>query len=457
MLNISSTINDSSSSLGGGIEFLMNEKPSNSRGSDELGADDLTNLEADLNNLTGHDAASLGGETERINFNEPTPSSSAFADSSVRFNNNVFVEDTANPSNIGMGGEQKDWDGYSKYNNVPDMSHQGEPQMSKEDLLREKFRYLKKLEALERKNVELTKKYSMESSLMEMQGEYEMIMEEKRKENSIKFQGNMMMTIVNGLEYLNGKFDPFDLQLDGLGDQVSDNISDYDDVFAELYEKYKSKGSFAPELKLLMQLGFNASLLHMTNSVCRTAPPGVDDILRQNPDLMQQFQAAAVNSMSSSAPGFSNFMNSINPKSGTAGPPPPVATQSNPIPPPHREGNNNFSERPDLSKARGNFAGDGIDMKSNFNLDQPAPAERSGRRPEMKGPSDLDNILSGLKTKTINMSPDNNINTVKQTDNNSSTISAAELKSIQSDANMPKRSKRRPRTDNTKNTVSLDI
>ena len=32
----------------------------------------------------------------------------------------------------------------------------------------------------------------MDSSLQEMQGEYETIMEEKTKQNSVKFQGNML-------------------------------------------------------------------------------------------------------------------------------------------------------------------------------------------------------------------------------------------------------------------------
>ena len=64
-------------------------------------------------------------------------------------------------------------------------------------MLREKFKYLRKLEALEKKGVELSKKYSMDSSLQEMMGEYETIMEEKSKQNSVKFQGNMLMAVIN--------------------------------------------------------------------------------------------------------------------------------------------------------------------------------------------------------------------------------------------------------------------
>ena len=90
----------------------------------------------------------------------------------------------------------------------------------------------------------------MESSLQEMQGEYETIMDEKEKSNSVKFQGNMLMACINGIEFLNGRFDPFDIKLDGWGEQLNENITDYDEIFGELHEKYKSKASMAPELKL---------------------------------------------------------------------------------------------------------------------------------------------------------------------------------------------------------------
>ena len=75
----------------------------------------------------------------------------------------------------------------------------------------------------------------------------------------------------------------------------------------------------------------------------------------------------------------------------------------------------------------------------------------------MKGPSDITDILSGLKTKTINISEQStkNNNSNYNDDNNSSTISMNDLKDIQTNANVPKRSTRKPRSD--KNTVSLDI
>ena len=446
-----------STNFGGGLELLMNDKISNSnKPRSDIDLEDLNNLENELNDLV-EDIPTSSFKPKSDFFS--VPNSSFDEKPSVRFNDSNIGQSTSQTE-----ADNKTWDGYGKFNNIPlnpDSSVPLEPKMSKEDMLREKFKYLRKLEALEKKGVELSKKYTMESPLQEMMGEYETIMEEKTKQNSVKFQGNMLMACINGIEFLNGKFDPFDIKLDGWSEQVNENLTDYDEIFGELYEKYKSKASMAPELKLLFQLGGSAMMVHMTNTMFKSTMPGMDDILRQNPDLMRSFQNAAVNSMAQSSPGFSGFMsNMMNPEPQGRGPPPPLATQGpNSIPPPiHRPGNNNFANRPDLNMSRSNFVDDGISLRENF--ERPDIQDRTSRRqqppqqarrPEMKGPSDISDILSGLKTKTINIqepisSPQN--------PNDSSTISLNDLKDLQTEGNMPKRSRRKKSNSNT---VSLDI
>jgi len=436
--------------FGGGIELLMNDKKTVNTQNSDIDITDLNNLENELNDLANDNTGSSANfETNffgvKSNYDDKP---------SVSFDERPSI----GKSTFESSNDEKTWDGYGKFNNIPinpdiHMSH--EPKLSKEDLLREKFRFLRKLEALEKKGVELTKKYNMDSNLAEMQGEYEMIMEEKTRQNSIKFQGNMMMAMINGVEFLNNRFDPFDIKIDGWGEQINENITDYDDIFGELYEKYKSKATLAPELKLLFQLGGSAMMVHMTNTMFKSAMPGMDDILRQNPDLMKQFQSAAVNSMSDTSPGLSGFMGGMmNPEPSNQsgrGPPPPHATQGpNAVPLPRDRAGNNMP-RPDVSMSRGNFNDDGISIKENFGIQgftPPQPSQKSSR-PEMKGPSDISDILSGLKTKTINISE------TDTNDNNSSTISINDLKELQSAGNVPKRTKRKPKSD--KNTVSLDI
>jgi len=444
-----------SSNFGSGIELLMNDKvKDNNKPKSDIDLDDLNNLENELNDLAGNDdsqySSGFGLKSDLFGSSNDKPS--------VRFSE----PNTTGQNTAGTASDSKTWDGYGKFNNIPinpDKSVPSQPQMTKEEMLREKFKFLRKLEALEKKGVELSKKYNMDSSLQEMMGEYETIMEEKSKLNSIKFQGNMLMAVINGMEFLNNKFDPFDIKLDGWSDQINENINDYDDIFGELHDKYKSKASMAPELKLLFQLGGSAMMVHMTNTMFKSAMPGMDDILRQNPDLMRSFQNAAVNSMAGTNPGFSGFMsNMMNPEpqvhSGR-GPPAPLATQgpNSASPPMNRAGNNSFGSRPDLSMGRNNFADDGISLSENY--ENPNNQDRSKRqqsRPEMKGPSDISDILSGLKTKTINIqearpqAPNNN---------DSSTISISDLKDLQSGGNLPKKSRRKQKSDS--NTVSLDI
>ena len=112
-------------------------------------------------------------------------------------------------------------------------------------------------------------------------------------------------------------------------------------------------------------------------------------------------------------------------------PPAPLATQGpTSVPPPVRPGYVPLSNRPDINASR----------------EIPA-SEKSNRRPEMKGPSDISNILSGLKMKQTE------VNIQNDRDEKGSTISISELKEMQND-NMPVRSKRRK---SERNTVSLDI
>ena len=461
--------------FGGGIELLMNDKrPERQGASSDIDIEDLNNLENELNNLAAETSAPMNNTFEsglfgiKSNFDDK-PNVSFNEEPTIRILDNEprhnLGHSTANTSS-----DDKTWDGYGKFNNIPvnpDTRMSSEPKLSKDEFLKEKFKYLRKLETLEKKGVELTKKYNMDSNLQEMMGEYEMIMEEKTKQNSVKFQGNMMMAIINGMEFLNNRFDPFDIKLDGWGEQLNENINDYDDIFGELYEKYKTKASLSPELKLLFQLGGSAMMVHMSNTMFKSAMPGMDDILKQNPDLMRQFQTAAVNSMAGSNPGFAGFMGGLmnaEPQVPQGrGPPPSMATQGphGMQPPPNRAGNNINMGRPDVSMARGStaFQDDGISIKEKNNqwnlngMEPPQPSQKSSRRPDMKGPSDISSILSGLKTKTIEIAP--NADIVIEDMNNNSTISIDDLKSIQAEGNVPKRSRRKPKSD--KNTVSIDI
>ena len=491
IINLSSNDNSlKSSNFGPGIELLMNGKKNNNDRSknDNIDLDDINALEAELNDVSSSiENINLTSEIEEpIKINFDTPINESLPMNERERVNVSFDEPTIGQATATDYQDHKTWDGYGKFNDIPIAPDKEmfstKPELSKEDMLKEKFRFLKKLEDMERKGAELSKKYSMDSSLDEMMGEYEILMSEKERTNSVKFQGNMLSAAINGIEFLNNRFDPFDIKLDGWGEQFGENITDYDEIFGELHEKYKSKAKMAPELKLLFQLAGGAMMVHMTNTMFKSSMPNMDDVLRQNPELMQQFNAAAVNSMGSSNPGFSGFMNNVmsqEPGPNVGPPPEPMNTQGpNSMPAPRRPGfvdKQAFSSnRPDLDASRSGTNLD-EDMYGNPNL----PERSSIRRPEMKGPSmsgpsDISNILSNLKTKTVNMDHPQNtssmpgpsspprvypvVEEIIEVPDNGSTISISDLKELQNDGvsgKAPKKSKRR--NTSNKNTVSLDI
>lgn len=163
-----------------------------------------------------------------------------------------------------------------------------------EDIMNAKREILYQFDRMERKGIKLPKKFTMANSLEEMKLELERIKLDREVESSIKFQRQMLMTCVSGIEWVNNKFDPFDVKLDGWSEVVSENLGEYDDIFEELYHKYKGRGKLPPELRLLFALGGSAVMFHFSNSMMKY---GLEAAMKNNPELMKQFAQATVNSM----------------------------------------------------------------------------------------------------------------------------------------------------------------
>jgi hypothetical protein len=211
-------------------------------------------------------------------------------------------ENTADESVGGYGNKNQ-----SNYNN----SGQQRRQMSEEDILNAKREMLYQFERLERKGMQLPKKFTMASNLEEMKLELDRLRRDRDVDQSVKFQRKVMMTTVTGMELLNNKFDPVGARLDGWSESINDNIDDYDEVFEELHDKYKGKAKMAPELKLMFMLGGSAFMFHMTNTMFKTQMPGLDEVLKRNPDLMRQFAAATADTMQQNTAQSNPFMSGV--------------------------------------------------------------------------------------------------------------------------------------------------
>ena len=249
---------------------------------------------------------------------------------------------------------------------------------------------------MRRLGIPLNKKFNFSSNLDEMRFEYNKIKAQRESEASIKFQKKMLMACVTGIEFLNGKFDPFDVKLEGWSESVHENINDYNEVFEELHEKYKDRAKMAPELKLLFMVGGSAFMFHLTNTMFKSQLPGMDDILKQNPDLMKQFANAAVNSMNpdikQATSFFSQSQNNQN-------------TQYNYQPQAHNT--SNYSQQ-SFDNYNSNEMYENSHISNNHQRPINTPFNQTSNSPKPKKiispPTGVDEILNELKSNTENIS-----------------------------------------------------
>ena len=161
------------------------------------------------------------------------------------------------------------------------------------EIQKEKQDLLFKLNRLQERGMPISRKYTMSSPIEDIRSEFLSLKSQRDIQNSVKFQRKMMMAVVTGVEFMNTKFDPFDIKLDGWSESIHENINDYDEIFEELHEKHKEKAKMAPETKLFFSLAGSAFMFHLTQSLFKTGP-GIDNVMQQNPELMKQFAQAAV-------------------------------------------------------------------------------------------------------------------------------------------------------------------
>jgi len=232
------------------------------------------------------------------------------------------------------------------FNTTSSVKLDSTPPKSYEEIQKEKFELLCNLERLEKRGVRLSKSFSMESDYNEMKREFDRITKSKEIERGVKFQRKMLVAFVTAIEFLNNRFDPLDVKLDGWSESVHENLGDYDDIFEELHQKYNTKTSMPPEIRLILTLAGSGFMFHLTQTLFKSSLPDIGNIMKQNPDLMKQFAGAAASSMKETEPGLGNLMGDL-------------------------------------------FNGGGGNNKS---------PKKQNARAEMKGPPNLDDILNNVKS-----------------------------------------------------------
>lgn len=242
---------------------------------------------------------------------------------------------------------------------------------------KEKIDYLNKLQRLEQKGFPVARRFTMDNSLDEIKGEYDRLVDARNLEGSLRFQRQALMGVVTGLEWMNNRFDPFDLNLDGWSESVHENVEDFDEIFEELYDKYKDRGKMPPEARLLFSLAGSGFMVHVSNTFMKQRMPSASDVLKNNPELARQFAAAAANQAGS---GFGNFMGMAMGAAG-GGPQPQMQMPAGP---------QGLSQEATTGAF---FGSSGREMPNAPQVLASVEPPRQTARREMKGPSGVDDIL----------------------------------------------------------------
>jgi hypothetical protein len=161
-------------------------------------------------------------------------------------------------------------------------------QLTPQEIRMKKIELLRRLSEIKTKGFQLTKDYDFNSSIEEMEYEYELLRSFADKRNGVKMYKNILLQATSVIEFLNDKYDPFDFHLSGWSEHMSVESDNWDDVWEEIYEKYKGTGKkMAPEVKLLYLIVASASAFHFSKSFSSKLP-GLDTVLTSNPGLLSK-------------------------------------------------------------------------------------------------------------------------------------------------------------------------
>ena len=187
------------------------------------------------------------------------------------------------------------------------------PEMTYEQIQQKKSFYLSQLKRMENRGMPVSRRYGMEHSLEQIQGEVMRLKKEVQIDAGVDYCRQGLMFCVSTIEMADGKF-KLGGDLGGWSQAVMGNIDSYDEVFEELYEKYFSNSTVSPEIKLISMLAGSAFMFSLQKKMMNGQgfaqhqremegpSDNVDDLLRQLNDEVDIDDVSSVSSVASSEP-----------------------------------------------------------------------------------------------------------------------------------------------------------
>ena len=145
-------------------------------------------------------------------------------------------------------------------------------------------------------DVELNPKtFTTSDSLEELQYEFERLTTLKNMRSTRNWYRKILLAVTNGLEWMNHKWNPVGLQLDGWSTDLASNLDEFDDIFDELSEKYGGSvvEKVPPELRLILLVLYSGMAYSISQTLAKQQTPDLAEIINKDPELRSRFVKAA--------------------------------------------------------------------------------------------------------------------------------------------------------------------
>lgn len=314
---------------------------------------------------------------------------------------NIFANEFSNTNNMNSGFNS------SNENNSQNVRKEN---ISKKNMLLKLQKWKKKYE-----NDGFKTETDENSSYADVCDEYNYYNDLIKKNRGIKLYKEYLTCFAHTIETTNAYVDPFGLNLDGLGEYFSDNSDEYEDIFEELYEKYKMD-KMPPELSLMFKIAMSIATVNFFNKqIVNTSNNnnniGMNDIGMDKNGSNANLMHTLFNMMQQTPGGMANnkgtneYLSNMTrqpPIDTRYGPPPaPIETKKTPTQSQkinmdllNQEKNEqlnkiNDNNRPDIQSARGIiFNQGGVDLQNNY---------QSINKQQIQIPTNIQNLESNGK------------------------------------------------------------
>ena len=254
-------------------EFNNNEFNNNEFNNNEFNNNELNNNELNdsSNNIIIEDYSNEENSSNKNNSNNSSNSNNSnFSNASSHNIENIIKSDSPR--------SEKNIDA-QRFNINPDTIPYNNLDANAKKF--KKMEKLAKLIELKNRGYNLTKNYTIESDYDEMCFEIEHWTKYQKKKDGVELGKSFLMNAITAMEFLNDRYDPFGVNLTGWSEHVKVTSDGYNDVFSELYDKYRySDKKVEPEIKLLLMLTASAVTFHTSKSLSNSMGGLNENILK---------------------------------------------------------------------------------------------------------------------------------------------------------------------------------